>query len=677
MIFLVIEMGWKTGCQYRLKGCHSMRARGNFTRIEFIDALLNKTIQVSVTVKILFVLFLLFTCPNIPAAKAEKLYPGQHWQKAESPEALGWSSDKLAAARAYSKTIDSAAVMIIDDGIVVDAWGDISRNFKCHSVRKSLLSALIGIHVDEGRINLSKTMEELGIDDNAPSLTETEKQATVADLIKARSGIYHPALGESPGMKATRPKRYSHKPGTFWYYNNWDFNALGMIFEQETGTKIFEEFEKRIAKPLDMEDFNISDCSYRYSVNYSGDQKADQLSIHPYYNFRMSTRDLSRFGLLFLREGRWQNQQIVSVDWVRDSTASLSKIGPDKGYGYMWWTGVEGGLFPNVRVKEHSFYASGYRGHRIIVLPYRKIVVVHRFDTDKREGSVTDIQIGRLLWLVLDAAGETDIGEPPYIEAAKGLRLTANNLKKALTGDFVWQLGNRGGKPLVSYLPDGGMIYKAGGNIKDTGRWWTEGDRFCRQWSRLSNGQKGSYYLVLDDHTLKWFNLNGTALEKIYRTPIKKNPKDSILIVLLLIGCAVIFLFTLVSYPVGRFFPLLRFQQNAAVNISGKIECITRFTAITPALFFLILLGALVKYPSVIKHGLPCWNDGLTSLEKFLLLVPITSTIFTALLLTITLILWLKGYGTYLFRLHCSLVVFASVIVVIFLIYWELLTVCV
>ena len=642
-----------------------------------MDALLNKTIQVSVTVKILFVLFLSFTCPNIPEANAEKRYPGQHWQKAESPEALGWSSDKLASVRAYSKTIDSAAVMIIDDGIVVAAWGAISRNFKCHSVRKSLLSALIGIHVDEGRINLSKTIEELGIDDNAPSLTETEKQATVADLIKARSGIYHPALGESPGMKATRPKRYSHKPGTFWYYNNWDFNALGMIFEQETGTKIFEEFEKRIAKPLDMEDFNISDCSYRYSVNYSGDRKADQLSIHPYYNFRMSARDLSRFGLLFLRQGRWQNQQIVSVDWVRDSTASLSKIGPDKGYGYMWWTGVEGGLFPNVRVKEHSFYASGYRGHRIIVLPYRKIVVVHRFDTDKGEGSVTDSQIGRLLWLVLDAAGETDIGEPPYIEAAKGLRLTANNLKKALTGNIVWQLGNRGGKPLVSYLPDGGMIYKAGGNIKDTGRWWTEGDRFCRQWSRLSNGQKGSYYLVLDDNTLKWFNLNGTALEKIYRTPIKKNPEDSILIFLLLIGCAVIFLFTLFAYPVGRFFPLLRFQQNATVNISGKIECIARFTAIIMALFFLILLGALLKYPSVINHGLPCWNDGLTSLEKFLILVPITSTIFTALLLTITLILWFKGYGTYLVRLHCSLMVFASVIVVIFLIYWELLTVCV
>jgi CubicO group peptidase (beta-lactamase class C family) len=147
-------------------------------------------------------------------------------------------------------------------------------------------------------------MEELGIDDNEPSLTPVEKQATVGDLIKARSGIYHPALGESPGMKAKRPKRHSHAPGTFWYYNNWDFNAFGTIFEQETCTKIFEEFDRRIAKPLQMEDFKVDDCRYLTSDDYLSYRGAGELSIHPYYLFRMSTRDLARFGLLFLHQGR-------------------------------------------------------------------------------------------------------------------------------------------------------------------------------------------------------------------------------------------------------------------------------------------------------------------------------------------------------------------------------------
>ena len=117
-------------------------------------------------------------------------------------------------------------------------------------------------------------------------------------------------------MIPMRPERHAHAPGTFWYYNNWDFNALGTIFEQETGTKIFEEFDTRIARPLQMEDFSISDCSYKTSKDYG----QSPISKHRYYQFRMSTRDLARFGLLYLRNGQWHDQQIVSTDWVREST---------------------------------------------------------------------------------------------------------------------------------------------------------------------------------------------------------------------------------------------------------------------------------------------------------------------------------------------------------------------
>jgi CubicO group peptidase (beta-lactamase class C family) len=270
--------------------------------------------------------FVIFSfCSPAIALQPTVIYPGESWQKAKSPELLGWSPEKLAAAQAYSKQIGSAAVMIVEDGIVVDSWGAIARKYQLHSMRKPLMSALIGIHVNEGHIDLSKTMEELGIDDNEPSLTRAEKQATVADLIKSRSGIYHLALGEAPGMKAMRPERHSYAPGTFYYYNNWDFNAVGTIFEQETGAKIFEEFSRRIAKPLQMEDFNVIDCWYDTGTE----------SRHPYYGFRMSARDLARFGLLYLRKGRWKNKQIVSSEWVRESTATHSVIGSYRGYGYI------------------------------------------------------------------------------------------------------------------------------------------------------------------------------------------------------------------------------------------------------------------------------------------------------------------------------------------------------
>jgi hypothetical protein len=62
----------------------------------------------------------------------------------------------------------------------------------------------------------------LNIDDIPPSLTKEEKKATVSDLLKSRSGVYHEAAAESRDMVGMRPVRGSHPPGSFYYYNNWE-----------------------------------------------------------------------------------------------------------------------------------------------------------------------------------------------------------------------------------------------------------------------------------------------------------------------------------------------------------------------------------------------------------------------------------------------------------------------
>ena len=441
----------------------------------------------------------------------KNVYPGENWKKAVEPEKLGWSSAKLAEARSYSKKIGSAAVMIVDNGVVVDAWGDITRKFYCHSIRKSLLSALIGIHIEEGNIDLSKTMEELDIDDYEPSLTAIEKQATVFDLIRSRSGIYHPALGEGYFMIPMRPERHAHAHGTFWYYNNWDFNALGTIFEQETATKIFEEFNNRIANPLQMEDFKISDCRYKTSQDY----RQGPISKHRYYQFRMSTRDLARFGFLYLRNGRWRDQQIISSKWVQESTASHSQIWPDGGYGYMWWTGAKGGLFANVIVREHSFLASGAGVNKVIVLPYRNLVIVHRVDTSKGLQGKFPSQIGRLLRLILEAAGEKGIGEDPSIEAAIGVRLTPKKLKETLEGGTTWVGTNTGPIPggdkiFISCLQGGNLFYSVEGNKRINGKWWVNDGKLYLNLM----GIKFCFSIIQDDSIYKFFDPTGTLFGK-------------------------------------------------------------------------------------------------------------------------------------------------------------------
>jgi CubicO group peptidase (beta-lactamase class C family) len=236
-------------------------------------------------------------------------------------------------------------------------------------------------------------MEQLGIDDNEPSLDATEKTATVHDLLKARSGIYHVALYETAAMKTARPSRHSHEPGTFWYYNNWDFNALGMIFERSAKNSIFREFKTRIAEPIGMQDYSIDDGTYVTGPD----------SVYAAYPFRMTARDLARFGLLFLRRGAWNGTHVVPRDWIGESTTSYSDTGEAGGYGYLWWVAVSGKHLPGVTMPDGSYSARGAGGHYILVVPAYDLVFVHRVNTDIRGRQVTAEEFGRLVKLVFDA----------------------------------------------------------------------------------------------------------------------------------------------------------------------------------------------------------------------------------------------------------------------------------
>ena len=110
----------------------------------------------------------------------------------------GWSAQRLDIARDYSHAKGSAAVVVVQHGAVVASWGDTATNLLLNSARKSLLSALMGIAVGNGQVHLDDTLARLGIDDIPPALTEAEKQATVRDLLEARSGVYHDANYGTP-----------------------------------------------------------------------------------------------------------------------------------------------------------------------------------------------------------------------------------------------------------------------------------------------------------------------------------------------------------------------------------------------------------------------------------------------------------------------------------------------
>lgn len=304
----------------------------------------------------------------ISAGSLGGIFPAEHWRQYQKPEDAGWSSAKLQQVANLMPRYNSAALMVVYKGAVVGAWGEYERRFINASSRKSLLSAVYGLYVDKGVINLDKNLAQLGIDE-VPPLTSTEKTATIRQLLEARSGIYLPAAYEPPSNP--KPKRGAYKPGEFWCYNNWDFNALLTIFENETHKKFFEVFDAELAKPLGMQDWRVTDGYYHYEWDKS---------IHPAYPFRLSARDMARFGLLFLNKGLWDGKRVLSEAWVQESTSRRS-IDVLKGlrddvpssYGYLWWISEA----PLLK-KYGTYYALGAGEHSIDVIPGLDLVVVNR-----------------------------------------------------------------------------------------------------------------------------------------------------------------------------------------------------------------------------------------------------------------------------------------------------------
>ena len=412
---------------------------------------------------------------------ASDRFPNPDWERVD-PEGAGWSAHKLEKAESWSRQIDSIAVMVVHHGAVVAEWGDTTAKTELASVRKSLLSALIGIALERSELGLSQTIGSLGIDDNKPSLTPEEKTATVRDLLQARSGVYHAALYEARAAADARPARHSHKPGTFWYYNNWDFNTLGTIYERAARSSIFDAFEREIARPIGMQDYQRKDGRYVTGA----------ASVYPAYPIRMSARDLARFALLYLNKGRWQDRQIIPAAWVEESTRAYSHSEWGPGYGYLWWTGPIGNsVAPVVDLPDGAFFAQGTGGQYAFVIPVHDLVVVHR--GPHIDGGLANLRtVGRLLWLILDAGQFQDIGPDGSLEAARGIRADGDALSRMLTGKtLLYGEADARGPTRMRLNADGTAAVLRGNEPTelDTGTWRIRENEFCREWKKLEPRQ--------------------------------------------------------------------------------------------------------------------------------------------------------------------------------------------
>ena len=292
----------------------------------------------------------------------------------EAAGRLGWSAEGLDAVFAFAATLSADSLMIVTDGETVAAFGDLSRKYHVHSIRKAFLSAIVGQHLGDGdgRIPLAATLRDLNIDDTPQPLTALQRTATVEHLLKSVSGINHKAAAES-GLTSEKDRLLGegeNTPGEKWAYNNWDYNALTTIFESRVRQSIAEAFRIGVARPTAMQDFSPDDVSY---------QQETKLSQHRAAAFRMSARDLAKFGQLYLDGGRAGGAQVIPRAWTERVTKDYTQTGRDDlrwAHGYLWWLPGPGTALP-----EGSFWAWGLGNQAVMVIPAWDTVIVHQSDT--------------------------------------------------------------------------------------------------------------------------------------------------------------------------------------------------------------------------------------------------------------------------------------------------------
>jgi CubicO group peptidase (beta-lactamase class C family) len=292
-------------------------------------------------------------------------------------ENTGFNKEKLDSLTRFIKDYTATTGMVVlYDGKVIYKYGDIEEVSYIASCRKSVLSILYGKYVANGTIDLNQDIGGIGIEEDDGLLVQ-EKQATVNDVITSRSGVFHAAANggyDSDHILA----RGSVNPGEYFVYNNWDFNVAGAILEKTTGRSVYQEIEDQLAKPLGFQDWNIKNQK----------RKADtKNSRYSAYHIYLSTRDMAKIGQLMLNEGKWKDKQIVSKEWIKKITSSVTAADTvnarygrtasspfQASYGYMWWiiNRLEG------KDCEGCYSANGFGGQFISVFPKQKIVIAFK-----------------------------------------------------------------------------------------------------------------------------------------------------------------------------------------------------------------------------------------------------------------------------------------------------------
>jgi len=338
--------------------------------------------------KIICCSFLFFCLFTINVAGQQTYFPDAAWQ-VKKPEELNMNKALLDSAvamalksenkverdlrianlKSYSREPDykilgpmkergGTAGLVIKNGYIVAQWGDVNRVDMTFSVTKSYLSTIAGLAIDQGLIkNVTDKVNQYVWDDSF-------KEGSIDDW----------------------KNRKLLEPGTNYEYNDVRVNLLAYSLLQVWRKPLPVVLKEKIMDPMG------ASTTWRWFGYENSFVNIDGLMMqsvsgggHHGGGLFINTMDHARFGLLFLRNGKWKNQQLLSEKWIN---AIQQPSTSNKNYSYLWWLNTEQqwkALSPKV------YYALGYGGNYIIVDKEHDLVVVARWMDDTKIGDVLNL----------------------------------------------------------------------------------------------------------------------------------------------------------------------------------------------------------------------------------------------------------------------------------------------
>ncbi len=290
------------------------------------------------------------------------------------PETFHYNGQTTNTTEFLKRRTTTALLVIKNDNITFEQYylGTHEHDLRISwSVGKSFVSALMGIAVGDGLIDINKA-----VSDYVPNLKDSGYNGVkIKDVLQMSSGIswnedYSDFFSDINRMSRTLAINGSLDefastlvnediPGTRWRYVSMDTHVLGMVIRAATGERLSHYLEQRIWSKIGAE----AD-GYWLTDSHGAEFALGGINVR--------SRDFARFGRLFLNNGNWQGEQIVPEQWVKESTVpNAPQVTGDKntlGYGYQWWLGQD--------ARPGEFVAIGVYGQYIYINQPANIVIV-------------------------------------------------------------------------------------------------------------------------------------------------------------------------------------------------------------------------------------------------------------------------------------------------------------